>query len=84
MRHPFHWDAKNQKSTREKGTQYKDATIWSKFTPTVNVIYNTIQYLQYNTISQYNTIQYNTISYLQYNKHTNNAISLHLFGIKQK
>ena len=43
MRQPFHWDAKNQKSTREKGTQYKDGTIKNKFTPTVNVItYNTI------------------------------------------
>ena len=31
------------KSTREKGTQYKDATIRNKFTQTVNVItYNTI------------------------------------------
>ena len=30
------------KSTREKGTQYKDATIRNKFTHTVNVItYNT-------------------------------------------
>ena len=26
MRHPFHWDANNQKSTRVKGTQYQDAT----------------------------------------------------------
>ena len=32
-----------KKSTREKGTQYKDTTIKNKFTQTVNVItYNTI------------------------------------------
>ena len=32
-----------KKSTREKGTQYEDATIRNKFTQTVNVItYNTI------------------------------------------
>ena len=32
-----------KKSTREKGAQYKDATIRNKFTQTVNVItYNTI------------------------------------------
>ena len=32
-----------EKSTREKGTKYKDATIRKKFTQTVNfIIYNTI------------------------------------------
>ena len=32
-----------KKSTREKGTQYQDATIRNKFTQTVNIItYNTI------------------------------------------
>ena len=38
MRHPFHWDTNNQKNTREKGTQYSDATIRNKFTQTVNII----------------------------------------------
>ena len=38
MRHPFNWDANNQKSTREKGTQYKDATIRNKFTQTLKVM----------------------------------------------
>ena len=43
MQHLLHWDESNQKSTREKGTQYKDATIRNKFTQTVNIItYNTI------------------------------------------
>ena len=43
MQRPLHWDENNQKITREKGTQYKDATIRSKFTQTVNIItYNMI------------------------------------------
>ena len=37
------WLQTTKKSTREKGTQYKEATIRNKFTQTINVItYNTI------------------------------------------
>ena len=37
------WMQTTKKSTREKGTQYKDATIRNKFTQFVNLInYNTI------------------------------------------
>ena len=32
------WTQTTKKSTREKGTQYKDATIKNKFTQTVNAI----------------------------------------------
>ena len=40
---PFPLGRKQPKSTREKGTQYKDATIRDKFTQTIIVItYNTI------------------------------------------
>ena len=40
---PFPLRRKQPKSTREKGSHYKDATIRKKFTQAVNVItYNTI------------------------------------------
>ena len=40
---PFPLGRKQRKSTREKGRQYKDATLRNKFTQTVSVItYNTI------------------------------------------
>ena len=60
MRHPFHWNANNQKQYKRKRS--------------------TIQRCYHKEQGYSNRKRYQ----LKYDKHTNNATSLHLFGIKEK